>query len=110
MGEVALAAGGSGEPRTGLGDVTVVARSRRTGFSASTGRVVSPRRPAARPGAAVGRAVSADGRDHDRVERLLGAGVTAQQSAPGRAVERRGGTAVPDELENRALPVRADLV
>ena len=74
MGEVALAAGGSGEPRTGLGDVTVVARSCRTAFSASTGRVVSPCRPAARPGAAVGRAVSADGRDHDRVEGLLGAG------------------------------------
>ena len=74
MSEVTLAAGGSGEPRTCLADVTVVARSLRTAFSASTGGVVSPRRPAARACVVVGGEVSADGRDHDRVEGLLGAG------------------------------------
>ena len=47
------------------------ARSHRTAFSDSTGTPVRPRRSAARPGPGERRAVSGDGRGHDRVEGLL---------------------------------------
>ncbi len=70
--EITHAAAVSVEPRTCLMDITVVARSRRTAFSAWTGQAVSPRRGACMRGG--GGAVSADWRDHDRVEGLLGTG------------------------------------